>query len=106
MISPRTGQTVSASSWFATNTLQEGRYNRRELSQRAFLNFTEAIDIHNVSGVIGYEEIYTRATEVSPPRSDLFHNHLTQLSTRDPGPSRTSHACNYRAVSPSACLDD
>jgi len=106
MISPRTGQTVSASSWFATNTLQEGRYNRRELSQRAFLNFTEAIDVHNVSGVIGYEEIYTRANQVSAARSDFFNNDLRLISAGDSGTSRTCQAFNDPGNYTGACFDD
>src|SRR5690625_5782935 len=51
MIHPLTGATVAASSWFATNTLNEGRYNRRELSQRAYFNFDMRFDNQHVSAV-------------------------------------------------------
>src|SRR5690625_5352086 len=106
MISPRTGQTVSASSWFATNTLQEGRYNCRELSHRAILNFTQAIDVHNVSGVIEYEEIYTRANQVSAARSAFFNNDLRLISAGDSGTSRTCQAFNDPGNYTGACFDD
>jgi hypothetical protein len=67
MIHPLTGSTVAASSWFATNTLNEGRYNRRELSHRVFMNYADDFANHSLSGTVGYEELYTRATRYLLP---------------------------------------
>ncbi|MEX0773192.1 MAG: TonB-dependent receptor [Balneolales bacterium] len=84
-----TGQPQAASTWFATNTLQEGSYNREELSQRAFLNFSNSYNVHNLSSTVGYEEIYTKAQQTSAARSGFFNNDLRSLSAGDAGNQRT-----------------
>lgn len=106
MIHPVTGETVSASGWFATNTLNEGRYNRNELSQRAFMNYTDNFGNHNLSGVVGYEEIYTRATQISAARADFFNDELRSLGAGDSGNQRTCTQFNDAGHFTSGCFND
>lgn len=106
MIHPLTGETVAASSWFATNTLNEGRYNRRELSQRAYMNYMDDFGSHSVSGMVGYEELHTRATQVSAARSGFFSNDLRSLSAGDSGNQLTCSQFNDAGSYTSGCFDD
>ncbi|MEX0772228.1 MAG: TonB-dependent receptor [Balneolales bacterium] len=106
MIHPLTGENVSSSSWFATNTLNEGRYNRRELSQRAFMNYADGFGNHNLSGTAGYEEIYTRATQVSAARSGFFNNDLRGLGAGDPGNEQTCGQFDDAGRYTSGCFND
>src|SRR5690625_64824 len=106
MIHPLTGATVAASSWFATNTLNEGRYNRRELSQRAYFNFEESFDIHRVSAVAGYEEVYTTAKQVSAARANFFNDELRSLGSGDSGNQLTCGQFNDAGSFTSGCLND
>lgn len=107
MIHYVTGEEVAASAWFSTNTLQEGRYNRRELSQRAFLNFEDDLGAnHSLGGVVGYEEIYTRATQVSAARSDFFNDDLRLISSGDSGTERTCQAFNDPGDHTGSCFND
>lgn len=94
MIDYVTGQPVAASGWFATNTLQEGNYARNELSQRAFLNYADSFGASNLSGVVGYEEIYTSAEQSSAARAGFFNNDLRLLSAGDSGNQRTCQSYN------------
>lgn len=106
MIHPLTGATVAASSWFATNTLNEGRYNRRELSQRAYFNFEESFDIHRVSAVAGYEEVYTTAKQVSAARANFFNDELRSLGSGDSGNQLTCGQFNDAGSFTSGCFND
>lgn len=106
MIHPLTGETVAASSWFATNTLNEGRYNRDELSQRALLRYTEDIGNHSLTGMAGYEEIYTKATQSSAARSDFFNNELRDLDAGDAGTELTCSQFNDPGEYTSGCFND
>ena len=89
MIHPVTGQTVAASGWFGTNTLQEANYSKEELSQRLYLNYDQDFGIHDVSGLIGYEEIYNSSEVTSAGRANFFNNELRDLSAGDAGDQRT-----------------
>lgn len=106
MIHPLTGNNVAASGWFATNTLNEGRYNRRELSQRAFLNYEQSLGVHRLSGVGGYEEIYTQARQVSAARANFFNNELRSLSAGDSGNQLTCGQFNDPGSFTSGCFND
>jgi len=106
MIHPLTGQTVAASSWFATNTLNEGRYNRRELSHRVFMNYSDDFANHSLSGTIGYEELYTRATQVSSARNNFFNNNLRSLGAGDTGNQLTCSQFNDAGSYTSGCFND
>ena len=92
MIDYVTGDPAPASGWFSTNTLQEGRYSERELSQRLFLNYEQNIASHELSGVVGYEEIYNSAEQVSAARANFFNNDLRSLTAGDAGNQRTCQA--------------
>ncbi len=106
MIHPLSGEIVASSGWFATNTLNEGRYNRRELSHRAFMNYADNFGNHSLSGTAGYEEIYTRATQVSSARSGFFNNDLRSLSAGDSGNQRTCTQFNDAGSFTSGCFND
>ncbi|MEX0772313.1 MAG: TonB-dependent receptor [Balneolales bacterium] len=106
MIHPLTGDDVAASTWFSTNTLNEGRYNRRELSQRLFMNYAEDFGNHGLSGMAGYEELHTRATQASAARSGFFSNDLRNLSAGDPGNEQTCTQFNDPGSYTSGCFND
>lgn len=106
MIHPVTGETVAASGWFATNTLNEGRYKRQELSQRAFINFDQSLSVHNLSGVAGYEEVYTRATQVSAARANFFNDDLRSLGAGDSGNQQTCSQFHDPGEFTSGCFND
>ncbi|MCC5907232.1 MAG: TonB-dependent receptor [Balneolaceae bacterium] len=106
MIHPLTGSTVAASGWFATNTLNEGRYNRRELSQRAFLNFEQSLNVHRFSGVAGYEEVYTRARQVSAARANFFNDELRSLNAGDSGNQQTCSQFHDAGSFTGTCFND
>lgn len=101
-----TGEPVGASSWFSANTLQEGTYTRRELSQRAFLNYNNSIDVHHISGMVGYEEIYTRAEQFSAARSGFFNRDLRLLSAGDSGNQRTCQSYDDAGSYTGGCFKD
>lgn len=94
MINYVTGEPVAASGWFGTNTLQEGRFSERELSQRLYLNYEQNFGAHDVSGVAGYEEIYNSTEQVSAARANFFNNELRSLSAGDAGDQRTCQSYN------------
>lgn len=75
-----TGLPVPVGSWFATSALTETQVNRRELSQRAFLNYNDNFDKHKVQAMAGYEEIGNRFKQVSASRDNFFTNQLRDLS--------------------------
>lgn len=106
MIDYVSGDPVSASGWFSTATLQEGSYARKELSQRAFLNYTDSFGAHNVSGVAGYEEIYTTAEQSSAARAGFFNNDLRLLSAGDSGNERTCQSFNDPGNFTGGCFKD
>lgn len=106
MIHPLTGETVAASGWFATNTLNEGRYQRRELSQRVFMNFEQSLNVHRFSGVAGYEEVYTNAIQVSAARANFFNDELRSLSAGDSGNQQTCSQFNDPGSFTSGCFND
>ncbi|MEX2396248.1 MAG: SusC/RagA family TonB-linked outer membrane protein, partial [Balneolales bacterium] len=106
MIHPLSGETVAASGWFSTNTLNEGRYNRRELSQRAFMNYSDEIANHRLSAMAGYEEIYTRATQTSAARSGFFNNDLRELSAGDSGNEQTCSQFNDPGSYTNGCFNN
>lgn len=106
MIHPLTGTTVAASGWFSTNSLNEGRFNRRELSQRLFVNFDQSFEIHRLSGVAGYEEVFTRARQVSASRAGFFNDNLRSLSAGDSGNQRTCSNYNDPGFYTSGCFND
>lgn len=106
MINYVTGEPVAASEWFSTNTLQEGSYSREELSQRAFLNYTDSFDAINIGGVIGYEEIHTKASQSSAARAGFFNNDLRLLSAGDAGNQRTCQSFNDPGNFTGACFKD
>jgi len=106
MINYVTGEPVGASSWFSANTLQEGTYTRRELSQRAFINYNNSIDVHHFSGMAGYEEIYTRAEQFSAARSGFFNRDLRLLSAGDSGNQRTCQSYDDAGSYTGGCFKD
>lgn len=106
MIHPLTGETVAASSWFSTNTLNEGRYDRNELSQRAILRYTNDFADHGLNGVVGYEELYTQANQTSAARSDFFNNDLRDLSAGDSGTELTCGQFNDPGNFTNGCFND
>ncbi|MEX2567418.1 MAG: SusC/RagA family TonB-linked outer membrane protein, partial [Cyclobacteriaceae bacterium] len=58
----------------------ETQLNRRELSQRAYLNYDKGFGDHLVQATIGYEEIYTNIKQISASRDNFFSNQLRNLS--------------------------
>jgi TonB-linked SusC/RagA family outer membrane protein len=89
MINYVTGEPAAVSGWFGTNTLQEGRFSQRELSQRLYLNYEQNLGSHEISGLAGYEEIYNSTEQVSAARANFFNNRLRSLSAGDAGNQRT-----------------
>lgn len=75
-----TGELVPVSGWFATSALSESQYNRKELSQRAFLNYNKELANHSIQATLGYEEIYTNIKSISASRDNFFSNELRDLS--------------------------
>lgn len=107
MINYVTGEEEAASGWFSTNTMQEGRYGRWELSQRAYLNFEDDFEAsHSLSGTAGYEEIYTQADQVSAARSDFFNDELRLLSAGDSGTEQTCQPFNDAGDHTGSCFND
>ncbi|MCC5904639.1 MAG: TonB-dependent receptor [Balneolaceae bacterium] len=106
MIHPLTGNTVASSGWFSTNTLNEGRYNRRELSHRVFMNYSDSFENHSLGGTVGYEELYTRASQVSSARNNFFNNELRSLSAGDTGNQLTCSQFNDAGSHTSGCFND
>jgi TonB-linked SusC/RagA family outer membrane protein len=78
-----TGDLITVSGFFATSTLQELQINKKELSQRAFLNYNENFNKHNIQAMAGYEEIYNRYKQISASRDNFFSNELRDLSAGD-----------------------
>ncbi|SMO52731.1 TonB-linked outer membrane protein, SusC/RagA family [Fodinibius sediminis] len=105
MINYVTGEPVAASGWFGTNTLQEGRYSERELSQRLFLNYDEDLGSHSISGVVGYEEIFNSTEQVSAARANFFNNKLRSLSAGDAGNQRTCQSYNDAGSYTGSCYN-
>ncbi|MCC5904613.1 MAG: TonB-dependent receptor [Balneolaceae bacterium] len=101
-----TGLPEPASGWFSTATLQEGSYARNEISQRAFLNYTDSFGAANVTGLVGYEEIYTKASQSSAARAGFFSNDLRLLSAGDSGNQRTCQAYNDPGNFTGGCFKD
>src|SRR5690625_172950 len=101
-----TGEPVGASSWFSSNTLQEGTYTRRELSQRAFMNYSNSIGVHNFNGLLGYEEIHTQADQFSAARSGFFNRDLRLLSAGDSGNQRTCQSYDDAGSFTGGCFKD
>jgi TonB-linked SusC/RagA family outer membrane protein len=101
-----TGLPEPASGWFSTATLQEGSYARNEISQRAFLNYTDSFGAANITGLVGYEEIYTRAEQSSAARAGFFNNDLRLLSAGDAGNQRTCQAYNDSGNFTGGCFKD
>ncbi|WP_073067684.1 SusC/RagA family TonB-linked outer membrane protein [Fodinibius roseus] len=106
MINYVTGEPVAASGWFGTNTLQEGRYAERELSQRLYLNYEQTVGAHNMSGVAGYEEIFNRTEQVSAARANFFNNELRALSAGDAGNQRTCQPYDDPGRFTDGCYDN
>jgi TonB-linked SusC/RagA family outer membrane protein len=106
MINYVTGEPESASGWFSTATLQEGSYARNEISQRAFLNYTDTFGAANISGLVGYEEIYTKASQTSAARAGFFNNDLRLLSAGDAGDQRTCQSYNDPGNFTGSCFKD
>jgi TonB-linked SusC/RagA family outer membrane protein len=75
-----TGLPVPVGGWFATSTLTETQSNRRELSQRAFLNYNDNFGRHKVQAMAGYEEIGNHFKQVSASRDNFFSNQLRDLN--------------------------
>jgi TonB-linked SusC/RagA family outer membrane protein len=75
-----TGEPVAVGSFFATSTLTEEQFNQKELSQRAYLNYTKDFNKHNVQSMAGYEEIGHRLKEISASRDNFFSNELRDLN--------------------------
>lgn len=101
-----TGEPVAASAWFSTSTLQEGRYSRRELSQRAIMNYSDAFGDHDLGGLVGYEEIYTKVNQTSAARNNFFNNDLRLLTAGDSGNERTCRAFNDPGEYTGTCFKD
>ncbi|MEX2639532.1 MAG: TonB-dependent receptor [Balneolales bacterium] len=106
MIHPLSGEIVAASSWFSTNTLNEGRYNRRELSQRVFMNYNQSFGNQRVTGMAGYEEIHTTATQISAARSGFFNNELRALGAGDSGNEQTCSQFNDAGSFTNGCFNN
>src|SRR5690554_851520 len=75
-----TGELVPVSGWFATSSLSEAQYNRKEWSQRAYLNYNKDIGDHNIQATLGYEEIFTTVKHFYASRDNFFSNELRDLS--------------------------
>jgi TonB-linked SusC/RagA family outer membrane protein len=106
MINYLTGQPMAAAGWFGTNTLQEGRFSERELSQRLYLNLEQTIGAHDVSGVAGYEEVFNHSQLVSAARANFFNNELRNLSAGDAGDQRTCQAYNDSGNFTGSCYNN
>lgn len=106
MISYVTGEPVAASGWFSTNTLQEGRYSRNELSQRAYMNYSDSFGDHNLGAMIGYEEIHTKVNQASAARANFFNNDLRLLSAGDSGDERTCRSYDDAGNYTGTCFKD
>ncbi|WP_158858596.1 SusC/RagA family TonB-linked outer membrane protein [Lunatibacter salilacus] len=78
-----TGDLVNVGGWFATSRLTESQKNRRELSQRLYLNYDQTFGKHSVQGTAGYEEIYNRYKQISLSRDNFFSNDLRDISAGD-----------------------
>jgi len=78
-----TGDLVNVGGWFATSKLTESQMNRRELSQRLYLNYDQTFGKHSIQGTVGYEEIYNRYKEISAARDNFFSNDLRDISAGD-----------------------
>ena len=78
-----TGDLVNVGGWFATSRLTETQMNRRELSQRLYLNYDESFGKHSVQGTVGYEEIYNRYKEIRASRDNFFSNDLRDINAGD-----------------------
>lgn len=75
-----TGELVPVSGWFATSSLSETQHNRKEWSQRAYLNYNKTLGDHNVQATVGYEEIFNKVKQFSASRDNFFSNELRDLS--------------------------
>ena len=106
MTHPLTGETVAASGWFGTNTLQEGDFLERELSQRLFVNLQETIASHNITAVAGYEEINNRVKQTSAGRANFFNNELRNMSAGDSGNQMTCSSFNDPGEFTGSCFDN
>ncbi|MFD2790493.1 TonB-dependent receptor P3 [Arenibacter antarcticus] len=75
-----TGEPVTVSGWFATNSLTERTLTEKELSQRLFLDYEKTFGTHEISTLVGYEEIHNRLKNVAAKREGFFNNDLRDLS--------------------------
>ncbi|WP_051254047.1 TonB-dependent receptor [Arenibacter latericius] len=75
-----TGEPVTVSGWFATNSLTERNIAERELSQRLFLDYEKTFGNHDLGALIGYEEIHNKLKNVAAKREGFFNNDLRDLS--------------------------
>ncbi len=75
-----TGEPVTVSGWFATNSLTEANISEKELSQRLFLDYKNNFGNHDLGALVGYEEIHNKLKNVAAKREGFFNNDLRDLS--------------------------
>ncbi|KKM80757.1 hypothetical protein LCGC14_1336680, partial [marine sediment metagenome] len=74
-----TGEPQTVGGWFATNELFETTRREREFSQRLYLNYNQQFGLHELEGLIGYEEIHNTLKNVVASRQNFFNNDLRDL---------------------------
>src|SRR5690606_19998842 len=75
-----TGEPITVSGWFATNSLTEAVLTEKELSQRLYLDYAQAFGSHDLGVLLGYEEIHNSLKNVSAKREGFFNNDLRDLN--------------------------
>ncbi|MEZ4968747.1 MAG: TonB-dependent receptor [Flavobacteriaceae bacterium] len=75
-----TGEPVTVSGWFATNSLTEATITEKELSQRLYLDYAEVFGSHDFGALLGYEEIHNNLKNVTARREGFFNNDLRDLN--------------------------
>ncbi|WP_339706677.1 TonB-dependent receptor [uncultured Kriegella sp.] len=75
-----TGEPVTVSGWFATNSLTEATITEKELSQRLYLDYNKSFGSHDLGALLGYEEIHYNYKNVSATRQGFFNNDLRDLN--------------------------
>ncbi|WP_073002001.1 TonB-dependent receptor [Mariniphaga anaerophila] len=81
MRSYKTGELVTVGGWFAVNNLTESQENSKEWSQRAYLNFNENFEKHNIEATVGYEGITSDTLNVVGYRQGFYNNELRDLNS-------------------------
>jgi TonB-linked SusC/RagA family outer membrane protein len=76
-----TQEPVTVGGWFAVNNLRETQRNRKEWTQRAFLNFNQNTGLHRIEAMTGYEEIYNNSKWIEAYRDGFFSNQLRNISS-------------------------